>query len=153
MSRETPLYKDIRYIRRWADERQKNCIEIPFPKGKMFSILRDSDIEDRRKVVALRVDAEEDRLYGAYKIYYGIEDAIRTLYREGCMIYTCATQIRMIYPSGLTYEFHRLEFIGETTLDKIAIDTYLRVVRVNRATIKQCKIDIRWSDRNGEHRY
>lgn len=146
--------EDLRTLRVWASEIYSRKYRKPLniPREQLFEVMRESDLIDIRKVIVLvPYQFPNHNFNGKSCIYWGMEDAVRTLYREGCDLYSCGDMVRMSYPSGFMVEFHRLEFLKESDEDKINIGMYLRAVRQNHLSRQSAKVKLKWKDRNGKH--
>ena len=137
----------------WRNEARNKLVELPLPDDaeKLFKIMRDSDIKDIRKVVALQVSEDEGNPIKGHKIYYGIEDAVRSLYVPGCVLYMRMFLLRMRMPSGAIIEFHRMEYIKESNIDDVSLATYLGVVFESGIARNKTKVILEWVDENGKH--
>lgn len=97
----------------------------------LFQLCRESDLKDIRKVWVNKVKPLVNDNEMESGLYYGMEDAMRTLYRKGGQVYNTKWDLRLKNKDGNIYVFHRIDKNLLPLIDEITLDAMFNIGGMN----------------------
>lgn len=89
---------------------------------ELFWMCRQSDLKDIRKIYGIKVKPLKGKKNMESQSYYGLEDAVRSVYVKGGKMYYTDLDLRLENPNGDLYVFHRVEKHLLPLIDDIKLD-------------------------------
>lgn len=93
----------------------------------LFKLCRESDMVDIRKVYVIKIKPvlKGDKLQA--KLYHGLEDAMRSLYRRGGRVYETYWDLRLENNDGNLFSFYRVPDNLLEYLNGISLESFLSI--------------------------
>lgn len=117
------LYENESYYTRYLT---RVSVEDIYRGGEsLFRLCRESDLTDISKVMGVQVEPLIGENEMRTKLYYGLEDAVRSLYRKGGRTYMTYWDMRIRNKDGTLFALHRVPPSLVDIVECISLEAFL----------------------------